>query len=170
MKISFYFLLFNQTQGRRKLFYSEGDWVKISPTMVGWRWKIEKKYWLKRLKVVLQKYKNIEMMDQYRNNSKFYIYYSFFENIISGIQIFCVLSTRSSGHHQSFFYSRFSIRKSQSQRKLVKKITHFSIQLHSKNLTYFMNLNSLDIEKNMLPKHIQKPVSLYKFFSKHVSV
>ena len=30
------------------------------------------------------------MMDQYGNNSKFYIYYSFFENIISRIQIFCV--------------------------------------------------------------------------------
>ena len=32
-----------------------------------------------------------------------------------------------------------------------------------------MNLNSLDIENNMLPKHSQKPFSLYKFFSKHFS-
>ena len=90
LKISFYFLLFNQTQGRRKLFYSEGGWVKISPTIVGWRWKIEKKHWLKRLKAVLKNYKNIEMMDQYRNDSKFDIHYSFFENIISGIQFFCI--------------------------------------------------------------------------------
>ena len=33
-----------------------------------------------------------------------------------------------------------------------------------------MNLNSLDIENNMLPKHSEKPFSFYKFFSKHVSV
>ena len=38
------------------------------------------------------------------------------------------LSRNSSGHHQSFFFNfRISVRKSQSQQKLAKKITHFTI-------------------------------------------
>ena len=69
------------------------------------------------------------------------------------------MSTRSSG---------FPSTKSQSQRKLAKKITYFIIQFRSKNLTHFTNLNSLDIEKNMLPQHSKKPFSLYKCPSKHL--
>ena len=69
-----------------------------------------------------------------------------------------------------FFNIRFSSRKSQSQQKLAKKITHFTIQFRSKNLTHFTNLNSFEIENNMLPKHSQKTFSVYKFSSKHVSV
>ena len=61
------------------------------------------------------------------------------------------------------FNFRFSSRKSQSQQKLAKKITHFTIQFRSKNLTHFTNLNSLDIENNMLSQHSQKPFWLYKF-------
>ena len=68
------------------------------------------------------------------------------------------------------FNFRFSSRKSQSQQKLAKKITHFTIQFRSKNLTHFTNLNSFEIENNMLPKHNQKTFSVYKFSSKHVSV
>ena len=49
---------------------------------------------------------------------------------------------------RGFFNFRFSNRKSQSQRKLATTITHFTIQFRSKNLTYFTNLNSLDIENN----------------------
>ena len=77
-----------------------------------------------------------------------------------------------SGHYQSFFFDfRFSGRKSQSQQKLSTKITYFAIQFRSKNLTHFMNLNSLEIENNMLPQHSQNPFWLYyRFFSKHVSV
>ena len=69
-----------------------------------------------------------------------------------------------------FFIFRFSSRKSQSQQKLAKKITHFTIQFRSKNLIHFTNLNSLDIENNMLPQHSQKCFWLYKFSSKHVPV
>ena len=83
---------------------------------------------------------------------------------------FLYLSTRSSGHHQNFCYSRFFSRKSQSQQRLVKKIIHFTIQFRSKNLTYFTNLNSLHIENNMLPRYYQKSFSFYKFSSKHISV
>ena len=68
-----------------------------------------------------------------------------------------------------FFDFRFSRRKSQSQQKLLIKITYFAIQVRSKNLTHFTNFNSLDIENNMSPKHCQKSFSLYKFFRKHVS-
>ena len=50
-------------------------------------------------------------------------------------------------------------RNSQSQQKLAKKITQFTRQFHSKNLTLFTNLNSLNIIKNKLPQHSQKHVS-----------
>ena len=58
----------------------------------------------------------------------------------------------------------------QGQQKLLIKITYFAIQACSKHFTHFMNLNSLDIENNMLSKHCQKSFSLYKFSRKHVSV
>ena len=43
------------------------------------------------------------------------------------------------------------------------------IYYRSKNLTYFTNLNSLNIVKNILPQHSQKPILLNKFSRKHVS-
>ena len=52
----------------------------------------------------------------------------------------------------------------------MKKITHFTIQFRSKNLTHFTNLNSFEIENNMLPKHSQKTFSVYKFSNRNVSV
>ena len=36
-----------------------------------------------------------------------------------------------------------------ANKKLAKKINHFIIQLRSKNLTYFTNLNSFNIAKNV---------------------
>ena len=66
---------------------------------------------------------------------------------------------RSTGHHQGFILISDFLAESQ-----------FEIQFRSKILSHFTNLNSLDIENNMLPKHSQKPFSLYKFFSKHVSI
>ena len=62
------------------------------------------------------------------------------------------------------FNFRFSSRKSQSQQKLAKKITHFRIQFRSKNLTNFMNLDSLEIENNMLPQCRQKTFLTLKIF------
>ena len=62
-----------------------------------------------------------------------------------------------------FFDIRFSSRRSQSQQKLAKKISHFTIKFRSKNLTHFTNLNSLDVENNMLPQHSQKPFWLKIF-------
>ena len=46
-------------------------------------------------------------------------------------------------------------------KKMAKKITYFVIQFRSKNLIHFMNLNSLDIMKNILQQHSQKTYLLY---------
>ena len=68
------------------------------------------------------------------------------------------------------FNFRFSSRNLKAN-KLRKKIANFIIQFRSKNITHFMNLNSLDIENNMLLLHSQKPSWIYqKFSSKHISV
>ena len=63
---------------------------------------------------------------------------------------------------------RFSGKKSQNQQKLAKKISYLTIQFHSENFAYFTNLNSLNIEKSILPRHILKPYSRYKFSKKNV--
>ena len=72
---------------------------------------------------------------------------SFLENIISGIQFFIFVHKFQWTSSEVSFNFRFSSRKSQSQQKLAKKITHFTIQSRSNYLTHFMNLNSLEIEK-----------------------
>ena len=56
-----------------------------------------------------------------------------------------------------------------ANKKLAKKINHFIIQLRSKNLTYFTNLNSFNIAKNTPRQHSQRLYSLHKVFSKNVS-
>ena len=81
----------------------------------------------------------------------------FLKKIISGIQRFHICPDAPKNIIRVFFNFRFSCRKSQSQQKLAKKIKHFTIQCHGKNLTHVTNLNSLDIENNMLPQHSQKP-------------
>ena len=89
------------------------------------------------------------------------------------VHTFLYLSKHSSGNHQSFF-SIWELltesQQSQSQQKLTKNITHFTIQFRSKNLSHFMNLNFLDVENNIPLQCIQKPFWLYKFSSKKVSV
>ena len=72
---------------------------------------------------------------------------------------FIYSSTRSSGHHQSFFFNfRYSSKKSQSQNK--NCISQYSLL---KNVTHFMSFNSLDTENKMLPQHSQQPFWLYKY-------
>ena len=53
--------------------------------------------------------------------------------------------------------------------RLATRITHFTIQFHSKNTFHFTNLNSLNIIKNMLLSDSQKRYSFYKFSGKPVS-
>ena len=110
-------------------------------------------------------------MDQNMSDSKSHIW-KFFKKILFHFRTYnsLIFVTRFSGHYQIFLIFRFPSRNSQSQQKLAKNFTHFTIQFCSENLTHFMNLNSLDIEKNMLSQHNQKPFSLYKFSSHHFSV
>ena len=103
-------------------------------------------------------------MDQNINDSKSCVWKSFLENIICSIQLFYIRSNIPVDI-RVVFDIRFSSRKSQSQQKLAKKISHFTIQFRSKNLTHFMNLNSLDVENNMLPQHSQKPFWLKIFLA-----
>ena len=129
----------------------------MSTTTVGRR---QKKNWLKRLKLPSApppKEKKKQNLYPNINDSKSHICNSFSENIIFGIQqLFCIRPRVLVDIIKVFSYSRFSSKKSQSQQKLAKNVTHFA------------NLNSLDIENNMLSKHSQKP--LYKLSNKHVSV
>ena len=74
-----------------------------------------------------------------------------------------------SGHHPLFLISDFLPESLKANKKVAKKITNFTT-VSLKKLTHFPNLNSLDVESDMLPQHSQKPFSLYKFSSKHVTV
>ena len=75
-------------------------------------------------------------LDHSINDSKSHIWNSFIEYVISS-RYLSYIQSRSSGHYQRFFFDfRFSGRKSQSQQKLSTKITYFTIQFRSKNLTH----------------------------------
>ena len=69
-----------------------------------------------------------------------------------------------------FLILLFQTESLKSQQKLLKKITLFTTQCRTKNLTNFMNLNSLGIESSMLTQDSQKLFWLYNFSSKYVSV
>ena len=47
------------------------------------------------------------MIDQYRNDTKSHIYYSFFENVISGIQVFYITPVVLVGIIRAFFILDF---------------------------------------------------------------
>ena len=107
-------------------------WVKISATMVSHRRETLRLYWLKHPKIVPEK-----NLDQEINDSKPYIW---------------SLSVKF----------RFSGRKSQSQQKLARKITHFTIQFRSKFITHFTKLSSLSIIK-MYSRNTAKDLTLQIF-------
>ena len=104
-----------------------------------------------------------------KRNIGSHIWNSFFENIISGMQLFYIRQHVPVEIVSFFFNFKFSSGKCQSQHKLAKNHSFYNTGLF-KNLTHFTNFNSLDTENNMLQQHSQKPVWLYKFSSKHVSV
>ena len=124
-----------------------GDWVKISATMIGWR---RKKTLAKTAQSSPQK-------------TKF--------GLFKKPRKMPVLPYVPVGIIRVFFNFRFFNRNSQSQKKLAKKITYFTISFRSKNFTYFKKFNSLDIEKNIAKQtqHNQIPFWLYKFYGKQVS-
>ena len=107
-------------------FFTVRGWVKMSTTMVDRRRKNFKKYWLKHPKGNPLKLKTGPKYKWFKIS-----YFEFFFFLIL-LWAFLYLSRHSNWHHQSFFLNiRFSSRKSQSQQKLAKKITHFTIQKFS---------------------------------------
>ena len=119
-------------------------WVMVSRQL-----KIKRKHWLKHPKAVPQK---TEFGPKYRCYWKYYFWHTTF----TLIHMFQRTSSK-------FFVliSDFLEQCLKTKKKLLIKITHFTIQVCSKHLTHFTNLNSFDIENNMLPKHCQKYFWLY---------
>ena len=69
----------------------------------------------------------------------------------------------------SFFIPEFAAEnlkpnKNQPKRSLILQYSF------AQKTPHFTNLNSFEIENNILPKHSQKNFSFYKFSNKHVSV
>ena len=63
-----------------------------------------------------------------------------------------------------FLNFRFSSKKSQSQQKLAKKVTHFTIQFHSKNLTNIpANMYLLGVRKNICTAPFLDAQELYSW-------
>ena len=72
-------------------------------------------------------------------------------------------------HIWSLTSFRFSGRKSQSQQKLAKKITHFTVQVSLKKPFHFTNLNSLNIIK-IYSRNTAKNTFLVGVRKKHCTV
>ena len=151
-------------QGLRKPFYGGWGWVKMSATMVGWRQKNFKKHWLKQPKSVGKKTKFGQKHDSNLISGTLFLKIFFRAYFFIFVQTF---QWTSSGF---FLISDFPAEKSQSQQKLARKDHTFHNTVLLKKTSHFTNLNSLDIENNMLPQHSQKPFWFYKFSRKHVSV
>ena len=132
----------------------------MSATMVGQRQKIKKKKTLAKTPWRSPQKRN---SDQNINDSKCHISNSFFENIISSIQLFYIRPDVSADIFRVSLYFRFTGRKLQVQQKLAKKIIHCTMQFRSKNLTHFTNLDSLDIE-NICSRNTAKNLSDFKKF------
>ena len=64
---------------------------------------------------------------------------------------------------RGFFNFRFSNRKSQSQQKLAKRITHFTIQFRSKNLSHYKEYAPATQPKSMLLVGVRKKFALHYF-------
>ena len=92
----------------------------------------------------------------------------FFENIISCFRTSTLVHTFQSTSSE-FFLFQILWQKISKQIKTSEKGHSFynTVSLKRRHVT---NLNSFEIETNMLPKHRQKTLSFYEFSSKHVSV
>ena len=116
IKFQIYFFLTNYSTKTRER-------VQTLATMVGWKRNILKSTGLNVLK---QSHKK-RNLDKNIYDPKSHIWSYFSENIISGIQIVYISSQVLVDIIRVFFNFRFSNRKPQSQQKLLKKITHFTI-------------------------------------------
>ena len=114
----------------------------MSATMVGRRREIKKKQWLKCPKANPKKTK----FGPKSNDSKSDIWNSVFENIIPDICFYVCPDFPEDIIRFFFFNFRFSSRKSQSQQKLARKITHFIIQSFSNTSLILRNSTHLTLE------------------------
>ena len=108
-----------------------GGWVKMSAIMVGWRRKILKNT----LNIPLSSPRMIQNLT---------LGNSFSENIISNIQLFKICPQVPVDIIRIFFNFQI-LQISQTQQKLVKKITHFTTQFRSNNPTHVTNLSSTQL-------------------------
>ena len=129
-------------------------WFRFPLHLVGRRWEIKKKHWLKCPKVVPKKFG-----PKYKYKPS-YLEFIFWKCCFG--YTFLYLSRCFRGHHQSFFLKVST--------KTSKKDHRFYNTVLLKNPAHFTKINSRDIENNMLPQHSQEPFWLYKFFRKYVSV
>ena len=83
-----------------------------------------------------------------------YLEFIFLKVLFPAYNIFIFAQMFQWTSSEFLFKLRFSSRKSQSQQNLAIKITHFTIQFQSKNLSFFTNLDSLDIKNNMLSQFL----------------
>ena len=83
-----------------------------------------------------------------------YLEFIFLKVLFPAYNIFIFAQMFQWTSSEFLFKFRFSSRKSQSQQNLAIKITHFTIQFQSKNLSFFTNLDSLDIKNNTLSQFL----------------
>ena len=81
-----------------------------------------------------------------------------------GLQCFYVCPHCPVDHIRVFCSFRFSSRRSLSQQNLAKKITHFTIQFHSKKPHSFNKTQPIWHWKIMLPQHSQKHFPFFPTF------
>ena len=98
-----------------------------------------------------------EDLDQNINDSKISYLEFFFWKYYFGHTKFLYLSRRSSGYHQSFFLISDFLAENLKANKNLQKRSHVLQYSFAQKLHYYTNINSLDIENNMLPQHNQKP-------------
>ena len=129
-----------------------GVWVKMSATMFGLRQKVKKKHWLKHPKALLQKMK---FGPKHKRFEVSYFGILFLKILFRAYNFFISIHPFRWTTSGFFFNFRFLSIKSQTQWKLAKKVTHFTIQFCSKSFTHVMNPNLLGIENDMIPQYTQ---------------
>ena len=111
--------------------------------------KKKKKHWLKRTKAVPKKTK---LGPEYKWFKISYLQFFFWKYYFGRTILVRTFQWTSS----EFFLFQNLSQKISEPIKTSKKITHFTIQFRSRNLTHFMNLSSFEIGNNMPPNTAKK--------------
>ena len=127
--------------------------------------KIEKKHWLKRPKVGPR---NEIWMKIKIQNIIFGIL--FLKILFRTYNVFIFVTTFQRTSPELLFYFPDFLGENLKSNKNQRKDYSFCNTVLLKKPHSFLNLNSLDIEKDMLPQHSQSSFWLYEFSSKHFFV